>query len=164
MTRAVAFFAVAAAVVVVAASARTEPQQAPAAAYPEGYRSWTHVKSAVILPGHPLEASFGGIHHVYANRSAVIGLKSGHYADGSVLVFDLLAADAKDNAVGEGGRKFVAVMQRDARGYASTGGWGYEAFAGDSKTERVVKDGGTSCQACHQSRAQQGFVFSEWRP
>lgn len=30
--------------------------------YPEDYRSWSHVKSMIILPGHPLEDPFGGMH------------------------------------------------------------------------------------------------------
>ena len=168
MTRAVACLVVAVAFTAVPApTARARSAQQAASnpvAYPEGYRAWTHIKSAVILPGHPAEASFGGVHHVYGNRQAIDGLKSGRYADGAVLVFDLLAADSKDNAIGEGARKLLAVMQRDARRYAATGGWGYEAFSGDSKSERVVKDGGTSCHQCHQARAQQGFVYSEWRP
>ena len=54
-------------------------------------------------------------------------------------------------------------MQRDRRAFAATGGWGFEAFAGDSHTDRVVKDGGKSCFDCHQSRADKEFVFSEWR-
>ena len=37
--------------------------------YPEGYRSWSHVKSMIIQPGHPLEDPFGGIHHSYKNDS-----------------------------------------------------------------------------------------------
>jgi hypothetical protein len=161
MTRALAVAALALAIT--PALVAQQPAATPIP-YPEGYRSWTHIKSMVILAGHPLEASFGGIHHVYGNAQAVEGLKAGRYADGAVLVFDLLTAEAKDISVTEGGRKLVAVMQRDARRYAATGGWGYEAFAGDSKTERVVKDGGRSCQQCHESRAQQGYVFSEWRP
>lgn len=161
MTRAAACFAVVA-VALTAAAAHTAQQ--PMVPYPEGYRAWTHVKSAVILPGHQFEASFGGIHHVYANAAAMQGLKSGRYPDGAVLVFDLLAAESKDNAIGEGARKMVAVMQRDAQRHAATGGWGYEAFTGNSRTDRVVKDGGTGCHQCHESRAQQSFVYSEWRP
>ena len=166
MTRAVACLVVVAVALALAAAPAWTTQQAATnpVPYPEGYRAWTHIKSAVILPGHPAEASFGGIHHVYGNRQAIDGMKSGSYADGAVLVFDLLVADSKDNAIGEGARKLLAVMQRDARRYAATGGWGYEAFSGDSKSERVVKDGGTSCHQCHQARAQQTFVYSEWRP
>lgn len=64
--------------------------------YPEGYRNWTHVKSMLIEPGHPLENPFQGIHHVYGNAEAIQGLADGKYAEGSVLVFDLLGYDQKD--------------------------------------------------------------------
>ena len=55
--------------------------------YPEGYRNWTHVKTMLIQPGHALANPFQGIHHVYANKSAEKGLKSGRYPNGAVLVF-----------------------------------------------------------------------------
>lgn len=45
--------------------------------YPEGYRSWTHVKTAILHPGHPLYEAFGGIHHVYANEKAAAVLRRG---------------------------------------------------------------------------------------
>ena len=53
--------------------------------YPEGYRRWFHTKSMLIQPGHALENPFQGIHHIYANPKALKGLKTGNYADGSVL-------------------------------------------------------------------------------
>jgi hypothetical protein len=46
-------------------------------AFPEGYRNWTHVKSAVILEGHVNYNAFGGVHHVYANDEAITALKDG---------------------------------------------------------------------------------------
>jgi hypothetical protein len=131
--------------------------------YPEGYRSWDHVKSMVILPGHPLENPFAGIHHVYANEAAGRGLASGEYADGAVLVFDLLAAKEDGKAFVEGDRKLVGVMRRDAKAYAATGGWGYEGFAGDSREERLVGDGGASCFACHEQAKAAAYVFSRPR-
>ena len=45
--------------------------------YPSNYRSWQHVKSMIIQPGHALEDPFGGIHHIYANSKAMSGLTSG---------------------------------------------------------------------------------------
>ncbi|MCS6966778.1 MAG: cytochrome C, partial [Candidatus Kapabacteria bacterium] len=45
--------------------------------YPEGYRSWTHIKTAILHPGHPLYNDFGGIHHVYANAKAAEALRKG---------------------------------------------------------------------------------------
>jgi hypothetical protein len=61
-----------------------------AVAYPEGFREWTHVKSMVIERGHPLFDAFGGIHHLYANKQALQGYRSGKFANGAVIVFDLL--------------------------------------------------------------------------
>jgi len=132
--------------------------------YPKGYRDWHHVKSMVILPGHPLADPFAGVHHIYANDKARAGLTSGQYADGAVLVFDLLEGGVKDNAIAEGARKLVGVMHRDAKRFAATGGWGFEGFAGDSREKRLVGDGGQSCFACHQAQKGQGFVYSASRP
>jgi hypothetical protein len=131
--------------------------------YPEGYRNWLHVKSMVIKPGHQLENPFQGIHHVYANSKAAYGLRNGTYSDGAVLVFDLLNYSDKDLTIQEGSRKLLGVMRKDSTKYASTGGWGFEGFAGDSKTERLVKDGGTSCFGCHAPAKASDYVFSQLR-
>ena len=132
--------------------------------YPSDYRSWQHVKSMVIQQGHPLHGSFGGIHHLYANAQAMKGYRSGQFADGSVIAFDLLEAPAADNAITEGKRKVLGVMHKDSKLYAATGGWGFEGFAGDSKTERVVgANAATACYGCHTARSQQGYVFSAYR-
>ncbi len=132
-------------------------------AYPESYRNWFHVKTMLIKPGHQLENPFQGIHHVYANSKAVSGLKNGTYADGAVLVFDLLNYSDKDLTIQEGARKLLGIMYKDSQKYASTGGWGFEAFSGDSKTERLVKDAGASCFACHAPAKKSDYVFSQLR-
>ena len=133
--------------------------------YPKGYRDWTHVKSMVIQAGHPLYESFGGIHHLYANKPALAGYAKGRFPDGAVIVFDLLEARAADNALQEGARKVVGVMVKDSRRYAATGGWGYEGFKGDSRTERAVgKNAASACHACHTAQKDKDFVFSALRP
>jgi hypothetical protein len=132
--------------------------------YPQGYRQWQHIKSMVIQPGHPLHASFGGIHHLYANDKAQAGYRSGKFPDGSIIVFDLLEASTANAAITEGKRKVVGVMLKDARKYAATGGWGFEGFAGDSHTERAVGDkAATACFTCHIAQKQHDFVFSNYR-
>lgn len=123
-----------------------------------------HVKSMVIFPGHKLADPFAGTHHVYANNAAIEGLKTGVYRDGSVLVFDLLQTQEGEAQITEGARKFIGVMVRDRKAYSATGGWGFEAFAGGSKSRRMVEDGGKSCFACHQSQAGKSYVFSQYRP
>lgn len=132
--------------------------------YPAGYREWVHVSSMVIEPGHPLFDSFGGLHHLYANARAMEGYRSGIFPEGSVIVFDLLAAVGADHAVSGGARKVVGVMHKDSQRYATTGGWGFEGFVGDSTTERAVGDqAATACFGCHEARKESGYVFSEFR-
>ena len=75
--------------------ALTDDSQVP---YPEGYRDWHHVKSMVIEEGHPLYGAFGGIHHLYANDTAMEGYLKGAFPDGSVIVFDLLESVQNGNA------------------------------------------------------------------
>jgi hypothetical protein len=138
---------------------------APSVPYPNGYRDWTHVKSMIINPGHGLYDAFGGIHHIYANKGALQGYKTGKWPDGAVIVFDLLDTKSADSTVTEGARKVVGVMTRDAKKYAATGGWGYEGFKGDSKTDRAVgANAATACHQCHIAQKDSGYVFSKLRP
>lgn len=131
--------------------------------YPDDYRNWTHVKSMIIESGHALENPFKGIHHVYANKQAMKGLQQGKYTNGSILVFDLLDVAKKDNSIQESKRKLVGVMHKDTKKYGETGGWGFEGFSGDSRSERLTSDGGASCFGCHAPQSQNDYVFSEWR-
>jgi hypothetical protein len=133
-------------------------------AYPEGYRKWQHVKSMVIQEGHPLHGAFGGIHRLYANAKAMEGYRNGVFADGSIVAFDLLEANTVDNAIIEGNRKVLGVMHKDSKKFSATGGWGFEGFAGDSKTQRAVgANAATACFGCHTARKQNGYVFSAYR-
>jgi hypothetical protein len=132
--------------------------------YPAGYRTWAHVKTMQILPGHPLHGAFGGIHHIYANAKALDGYRTGRFPDGAVIVFDLVEANAADHTVSDGARKVVGVMHRDARRYASTGGWGFEGFKGDSRTERAVgAQAAEACFSCHAPQKARDYVFSAWK-
>lgn len=131
--------------------------------YPDGYRDWTHVKSMILQPGHALYESFGGMHHIYANDKALQAMKAGKpYPDGSVIVFDLLEAVEADNAIVEGARKVVGVMEKNSAKFAATGGWGWEGFKGNTR-ERVVTDPATQCYTCHISQKDKDYVFSSYR-
>ncbi len=132
--------------------------------YPTNYRSWQHVKSMVIEEGHPLYASFGGIHHLYANLEAMKGYATGKFPDGSIIAFDLLEAMRADGAVSEGARKVLGVMVKDSKRFATTGGWGFEGFGGGNANQRVVGDKAASaCYACHTAQAGSDYVFSKAR-
>lgn len=135
----------------------------PPVAYPTGYRNWTHVKSMIIEPGHGLYDAFGGIHHLYASPKAIKGYASGKFPEGSVIVFDLLEAKSADKTVQEGARKVVGVMVKDKR-FKDTGGWGFEGFKGDSKSDRAVgANAKTACFECHTAQKDKDFVFSSYR-
>lgn len=150
-----------AAVALVGAATAVHAQDVP---YPNGYRDWFHVKTMVINPGHPLYDAFGGMHHLYANKPALKGYASGKFPDGAVIVFDLVEAKSADNAVTEGPRKVVGVMHKDATKYAATGGWGFEGFKGDSRTDRAVgANAAKACFECHAGQKARDYVFSSTR-
>ncbi len=132
--------------------------------YPSGYRTWQHVKSMIIQPGHPLEDPFGGIHHVYANSKAMNGLTGGPYEDGAYFVFDLLNYDDSNKTIVETDRKRLDVMQYDSEKFSETGGWGYDTFVGDSATERLDQDVVVACYGCHIGAKATSYVFSQYRP
>jgi cytochrome c553 len=92
------------------------------------------------------------------------GYKTGKFADGSVIVFDLLEAKSADNTVHEGARKVVGVMHKNNSRYKATGGWGFEGFKGDSTTERAVgNNAATACYQCHTAQQSKDYVFSSYR-
>jgi len=147
-----------------AASAPAQP--APQVDYPTGYRQWPHVKSMLISSDkHPLFATFGGLHHIYANAEAMKAyVKGGTFPDGSVIVFDLLDAKEENGAWVGGDRKFIGVMVKNRARYKATGGWGFEGFKGDSRTDRMVTDANGQCFGCHQQQKDNDFTFSGYRP
>ena len=132
-------------------------------AYPEGYRNWVHVKSSLISPGHKLFATVGGFQHIYANPQAMIGYRTRSFPEGSVVVFDWL--DMKDNsgAFEEGPRRQVDVMVKDSQRFATTGGWGFQRFVKDSKTELAVTPTPQQCFACHEKLKKDGLILSSFR-
>lgn len=132
--------------------------------YPHDYRYWTHVKSMVIQEGHPLHASFGGIHHIYANDSALQGYKKGSFPDGSIIIFDLLEASNTANAITEHERKVLGVMVKDSKKFTTTSGWGFEGFdTGDPSKPLVGNNAKEACYTCHISQKNNDYVFSKWR-
>lgn len=152
--------AAAAALSVAGAAGQGSPR--PDIALPD-YRDWTHVKSMVIFdPKHPLYDAFGGMHHVYANDKALPSTKDKKsYPEGSALVFVLYEARNADGAYVAGSRKLEAVVLKDSRRFASTGGWGFQAWGADGKP--LVTDGGESCFACHKAGASEtDFIFSRF--
>ena len=131
--------------------------------YPDGYRRWTHVKSALSAPKSDADPR-AGLHHVYANALALRGYETGRFPEGSVIVFDLLAVTTENGTPREAGRKLVDVMHKDSTRFAGTGGWGFEEFQGDTRTRVLSDRARTACFQCHTQRKDRDFVFSRLRP
>lgn len=153
--------AIVAASIILATAPRAAPrgEQGGVIPYPDGYRSWTHVKSTIVGPEAAGFAANGGLHHFYANAGAIEGYRSGAFPDGAVLIDDLLELNATaPGASGEGARRRLAVMVKDSRRFTDTGGWGFEVFKADARDGSLSSDGRAACYGCHR-KADDG-VFS----
>ncbi len=146
------------------ATAANRDQKPPIVPYPEGYRTWTHVKSGIVGTENPA-THFRGIHHIYANDKAIEGYRTGNFPDGSIIVFDVLERKNMDNSdIVEGERKFIDVMVKDQNNYDSTGHWGFEEFNANSMTDRsILTLAGPKCFNCHATQKKKDFVFSQLR-
>jgi hypothetical protein len=131
--------------------------------YPEGYRNWIHVKSGLTGSASPMFNKLGGFHHIYANPEAITGYKTGKFPEGSMIVFDKIEMidDGKGN-ISEGKRKWLDVMIKRERS-DSTGGWDFDEFLGDSKTEHPAAVVITGCYRCHAADKTRRIVFSQLR-
>lgn len=136
----------------------------PLVPFPDGYLAWRHLGSVVNEPNDQSRtaAPHGMIHHLYANELALEGLRTGKFPEGAVFVADWFPLKEKyPGGFEEGARHRVDVMMRDAR-FADTGGWGFDQFAGDSRTARNVALGAASkqCFECHRKVEARSYVFS----
>jgi hypothetical protein len=132
-------------------------------AYPQGYRSWVHVKSALVSPAHRNFASIGGFQHIYANPEGMVGYRTRAFPEGSIVVFDWLEMRDTEGAFVEGARRQVDVMVKDSKRFATTGGWGFQRFVKDSKTERAATPPSSQCFACHEKLKKDGLILSSYR-
>ena len=132
---------------------------------PASYRHWYHVNTMVIDKGSPLFEAMGGMHNVYINSTGETALKKGEpYPDKTVLLVDLHEFTISDGSYVEGPRKATAIMLKDKKKYASTGGWGFQAWAGGDPTKPLVTDPTKQCFECHQARKDQDYVYSTYIP
>ena len=125
--------------------------------YPENFKQWTHIKTKVLGKQNHNK----GFNHIYANDKAMKGYSSGSFPEGSVLVFDVIEASTTDSITKEEKRKHVDVMLKDSIRFATTGGWGYEEFKGDTKQAVLTPEVKAQCFNCHSR--QSDYIFSEFR-
>jgi len=138
--------------------------QTDEASFPKEFRRWAHVKSVLVGPQSAAFATEGGIHHIYANDSALQGYDSGEFLDGSVIVYDLLETKEVAGNTIEGQTRRADVMVKQNNRYASTGGWEFMSFSGNDQTNGKLSPARqASCASCHSHRKGHNFVFSEFR-
>jgi len=133
-------------------------------AYPADYRTFQHVKSTLVGPENKGFAGNGGLHHFYANPAGMDGYRTGTFSDGATLIDDLVAFTADEAGLShEGARRRVAVMVKDTKKFADSGGWGFEIFKGDGRDASLTDAGRAACYACHKT-AGDAAVFTKYRP
>jgi len=124
--------------------------------FPSGYRAWTVAKFKF--------ESAGALRHHYANQEALASW--GKFRDGSIIVDERVHARLNDKDVWiEDRLAQVAVMRKDAKAHADTGGWYFNFFTADDTTVGITPEQAKArCfDACHKAQEARDFVFSDPR-
>lgn len=132
---------------------------------PADFQHW-YLANSMLVTKEPNQ--FGlvtGNHLIYVNRAGFGRFERGGeapYPDGTVFVDDVRDFTLVDGAYQQGARKAVPVMVKDSKKYASTGGWGFQAWAGGDPTKPLVNDPTKQCFSCHASKKANDYVFSTY--
>ena len=134
---------------------------------PDGYRDWRLVSVARE------EGELDDIRAILGNDIAIKTYrdKSPTFPDGSIIARLAWSFDSSDenNKVFGKRQSFIAghpkngvqFMVKDAKKYASTGGWGYAHFNdGKPAADTLLK----TCFPCHQAIKDRDFVFTRYSP
>jgi hypothetical protein len=132
---------------------------------PAGFEHWFLVNSMIVTKDSPVFEAIGGLHHIYINAVGLPRLKMGGstpYPDGTIFSDDVRDVSLVDGSYTQGGRKAIPVMLKDARKYAATGGWGFQAWAGGDPAKPLVTDPGKTCFSCHAAQQDHDYTFSTY--
>ena len=138
--------------------------------FPSGFRDWFFVNSLTATAESPLFGHVAGMHHIYVNAVGLPTLKAGgpfSYPDGTIFADDVHGVSVKNGASLEGAKQFVTVMVKDAKKYATTGGWGFQVWAAGDPSKPQIPDIAHSveaCFVCHTPQKAQDFTFSSYIP
>jgi hypothetical protein len=138
--------------------------------FPSGFRDWFVVNSMIVTKDSPIFGQIGGLHIIYVNAKGLATLKKGGplpYPDGTVLADDVHEFSVKNGSYVEGEKKAVTVMLKDAKKYATNGGWGFQAWAGGDPSKPLVPDATHATQACflcHTPQRANDYTFSRYIP
>ena len=140
--------------------------------FPEGYRKWAFLHATVFGPKNGLfnkrpceKPCTGGIMYFYANEKAMEGLRTGTFADGAIIADEFLETYGSEdgNTAAEGPRRGVGVMVKDRKRYATTGGWGFASYNGDSKVDALNAEAKNACFQCHVPKKDRDYVFTVYK-
>lgn len=142
--------------------------------FPSGYREWVFI-GAPLTPNelNNGKAAFPEFHHVYIDPASFAEYKkTGKFRNGTVLVKELVSIGSKQGASGNGffpGEFLgVAVAVKDAKQFAKEpGNWGYINFTpvlGQPSNKNAAAQPTAACNACHQGKAKEDFVFTQYYP
>jgi hypothetical protein len=132
---------------------------------PAGYRDWKLVSVA-----HE-EGNLNDLRAILGNDIAIQAYREGKlpFPDGTIiarLAWSYLPSEENNKVFGRT-QSFVAgpptnvqFMVKDAKKYASTGGWGFAQFD-DGKPANIVEN---DCFSCHVPVKDRDFIFTRYAP
>ena len=92
------------------------------------------------------------------------GYRAGKFPDGSVLVDERNQAEEKEGKTIAGAYMGIGVMVKDQQRYPETGGWGFEIFSGNDRTNGLLTaQVRQACYDCHAKQSDHDYVFSNLR-
>jgi len=156
--------------ILIALGAMTAASAGDDVRFPTGFRDWFVVNSMVVTKDSPISDQIGGMHIIYVNAKGLPTLKKGGpfpYPDGTMFADDVHDFSVNDGAYVEGAKKAVTVMIKDAKKYPTTGGWGFQVWAGGDAAKPLVPDAAhaiPACFNCHIPQKGQDYTFSTYIP
>ncbi len=139
---------------------------------PTAYREWIFVGTP-LTPNelNPPEAPFPEFHNVYIHPADYAAYKkTGKFADGTLLVKELVSVGSKKATSGNGYfmGEFIGleVAMKDSKRFAKDpGNWAYFSFGHSYPLEKAAaKQAVANCNTCHQESAAQDYVFTQYYP
>jgi hypothetical protein len=128
---------------------------------PDGYRAWE-----LVAPAQETGA-LDELRAVVGNPASMAAYRSNSlpFPDGAILVklaFKRIQSSEFPAAFVPGPATTVQVMVKDAKRYASTGGWGFGRFVDGVPVDEAQH---RTCFACHQAHVRDhDFVFTRYAP
>ncbi|QVL31788.1 cytochrome P460 family protein [Telmatocola sphagniphila] len=129
---------------------------------PEGYRQWELISVASNPQKDELKSIFGDKLAMKAYRDGTLP-----FPDGSTLVkltWKREPLDGFEGAFVPGSTTMVQVMVKDAKKFATTGGWGFGRFIDGKPADEAQHKSCFGCHSKNSSVREHDFVFTHLAP